>query len=77
MQWGAWGGGGMAARVPGFVARMERQGVVLEDQTYDGQAGYVQGLLGRSAGLPALLNCRRGMAAVPVDETANSSPARI
>lgn len=30
VQWGAWGGaGGMAARTPGFVARMERQGLGL------------------------------------------------
>ena len=29
VQWGAWGGGGMAARVPGFVPRMERQGLGL------------------------------------------------
>ena len=28
MQWGAWGGsGGMADRTPGFVTRMERQGL--------------------------------------------------
>ena len=28
MQWGAWGGrGGMADRTPGFVPRMERQGL--------------------------------------------------
>ncbi len=29
VQWGAWGGGGMAQRVPGFVGRMERQGLGL------------------------------------------------
>lgn len=30
VQWGAWGGaGGMAARTPGFVGRMERQGLGL------------------------------------------------
>ena len=49
VQWGAWGGaGGMAARTPGFVGRMERQGL---------------GLLEPGAGLAVLATVLSGAAA--------------
>ncbi len=48
VQWGAWGGGGMAARVPGFAARMERTGL---------------GLLPPEAGLSVLAAVLAGAAA--------------
>lgn len=58
VQWGAWGGGGMAQRVPGFVARMERQGL---------------GLLQPEAGL-AVLASVLGAAVSPLHTSAPLQP---
>ena len=45
MQWGAWGGSGMALRVPGFMERMARAGL---------------GVLRPAAGLAVLAQVLRG-----------------